>query len=183
MGLPVACGFAPEGTFGFRVLSHALGRKRVGGRVELTFRDVSGAFGKNTRLNGAWFVCGFRHLTNTARGTRPWSASRGSSPSWRAPGRTATWCTRASCKARNSCRTFCPSHGEPPKIWSTPLKPPPLFDAKPNQHTHLNSKWRVLIFRVQLMSLEYNRQVSSRMSFGSQGTRFPSRGENVTEST
>ena len=49
--------------------------------------------------------------------------------------------------------------------------------------THLNSKWRVLIFRVQLMSLEYNRQVSSRMSFGSQGTRFPSRGENVTEST
>ena len=33
------------------------------------------------------------------------------------------------------------------------------------------------------MSLEYNRQVSSMMSFGSQGTRFPSRGENVTEST
>ena len=49
--------------------------------------------------------------------------------------------------------------------------------------THLNSRWRVLIFRVQLMSLEYNRQVSSMMSFGSQGTRFPSKGENVTEST
>ena len=46
--------------------------------------------------------------------------------------------------------------------------------------THLNSRWRVLIFRVQLMSLEYNRQVSSRMSFGSQCTRFPSSVENVT---
>ena len=46
--------------------------------------------------------------------------------------------------------------------------------------THLNSRWRMLIFRVQLMSLEYNRKVSSMMSLGSQGTRFPSRGENVT---
>ena len=45
--------------------------------------------------------------------------------------------------------------------------------------THLNSRWRVLIFRVQLMSLEYNRQVSSMMSFGSRCTLLPSSDENV----
>ena len=39
--------------------------------------------------------------------------------------------------------------------------------------THLNSRWRVLIFRVQLMSFEYNWQVSSTMSFGSQYTWLP----------
>ena len=38
--------------------------------------------------------------------------------------------------------------------------------------THLNSRWRVLIFRVQLMSLEYNRQVSSMVSFGSRSLGF-----------
>ena len=62
-------------------------------------------------------------------------------------------------------------------------KPIVMCRFLPNVDTHLNSRWRVLIFRVQLMSLEYNRQVSSMMSFGSQGTRFPSKGENVTEST
>ena len=45
--------------------------------------------------------------------------------------------------------------------------------------THLNSRWRVLIFRVQLMSLEYNRQVSSMMSFGSRCTLLPSSDENA----
>ena len=40
--------------------------------------------------------------------------------------------------------------------------------------THLNSRWRVLIFRVQLMSLEYNRKVSSRMSFDSHITQLHS---------
>ena len=48
-----------------------------------------------------------------------------------------------------------------PRNGNTGLNPLFNFDPHKNhmallQNTHLNSRWRILIFRVQLMSVEYN---------------------------
>ena len=87
-------------------------------------------------------------------------------------------------KVSNKLVTSCDCHKKP-SLKKT-IKNQTVFtgltqtDTRRRQtHTHLNSRWRVLIFRVQLMSLEYNRQVSSMMSFGSRCTLLPSSDENA----